>query len=366
MDAMPRPRPPHLVSETTRHGRVVWYVRIGRGPRIRIRAAYGTPEFTVAYEAAVKGEAAPAPAKFNAKTLGWLVERYRESSAWAKLSTATRRQRECILRLAVSAAGLEPASRIDKATIRKGIERRMAKPHSARHFLQTMRGLFTWAVEAQHANIDPTASLKTIRPQTDGHVPWTDEWCDQYETRWPRGTRERVAYDVLLYTGLRRGDAVRIGRPHVRKGILTIRTEKRSGGKPGATVTLPILPPLQETLDAGPIGDLTFIAGAGGRPMKKESFGNWFADACKAAGVPSRAHGMRKAGATRAANNGATEHELEAIFGWRGGGMASLYTRTANRAKLAAGATSKLMTERDVNSYSRTLNPVRDSGKKTP
>jgi integrase len=340
-------------------------VRVGKGPRIRIKAPYGTPEFTAAYEHAVRGEPAPEPAKFNAKTLGWLVDRYRDSAAWAKLSTATRCQRECILRLVTKTAGREPISRIDKGTIKKGVERRMDRPHSARHFLQTMRGLFTWAISAEHASHDPTAGLKTIRPQTDGHVPWTDEWCDQYEARWSRGTRERLAYDVLLYTGLRRGDAVRIGRPHVKKGVLTIRTEKRSAGKPGMIVTIPILPPLQETLDAGPIGDLTFIAGANGRPLKKESFGNWFRDACEAASVPSRAHGMRKAGATRAANNGATEAELEAIFGWRGGGMASLYTRTANRAKLAAKAADKLMTERDVNSYSRTLNPVRDTEKKT-
>jgi hypothetical protein len=46
---------------------------------------------------------------------------------------------------------------------------------------------------------------------------------------------------------------------------------------------------------------------------QRKKIGNWFRDACEAASVPSRAHGMRKAGATRAANNGATEAELEAI-----------------------------------------------------
>jgi integrase len=363
MADMPRPRPPHVVSETTRHGRVVWYVRLGKGRRIRLRAAYGTPEFTAAYEAALSGNAAPELAKFNAKTLGWLIERYRDSAAWAELATATRRQRECILRAITHSAGRDSIPR-KKETIERGIERR-SKPHAKRHFLQTMRGLFQWAVTAKLADHDPTAGIKTIRPQTDGHVPWTDEWCDWFEARWPLGTRERVAYAVLMYTGLRRGDAVRVGRPHIKKGIITIRTEKRSGGKPGKVVTIPILPPLQEALDAGPIGDLTFIAGVNGRPLKKESFGNWFRDVCEAAGVPSRAHGMRKAGATRAANNGATEAQLEAIFAWSGGAMASLYTREANRVKLAADAASKLMTERDVNFYSRTSNPVRDTEKKT-
>jgi hypothetical protein len=49
-----------------------------------------------------------------------------------------------------------------------------------------------------------------------------------------------------------------------------------------------------------------------------------------------------RAAATRAANNGATERELEAIFGWTGGQMAAHYTREANRQALASSAMSKL------------------------
>lgn len=169
--------------------------------------------------------------------------------------------------------------------------------------------------------------------------------------------RPWLAFDLLLYTGLRRGDAVRLGRPHVKNGIASIRTEKT-----GEVVTIPILPPLQASIDAGPIGELTFICGERRRPMKKESFGNWFREACKNAGVPGSAHGLREAGATRAADNGATEAQLEAIFGWRGGGMAALYNRKANRAKLARDAAEKLMSEHDVNFYSRTL--PKGAGKK--
>src|SRR5262249_5835560 len=32
MEDMPRPRPPHLHRQVTRHGKAVWYVRIGKGP----------------------------------------------------------------------------------------------------------------------------------------------------------------------------------------------------------------------------------------------------------------------------------------------------------------------------------------------
>jgi len=176
------------------------------------------------------------------------------------------------------------------------------------------------------------------RPQSDGFAPWSEDDIAAYESRWPIGTRQRVWLDVLIYTGLRRGDAVRFGRQHVRNGVGTIKTEKT-----GTEVTLPILPVLDATLKAGPCGDLTFIAGENGRPLTKESFGNLFRKACRDAGLHNRsAHGLRKSAATRAANAGATVAELEAIFGWQGGTMAALYTRAADRRRLAQGAMHKL------------------------
>lgn len=114
-----------------------------------------------------------------------------------------------------------------------------------------------------------------------------------------------------------------------------------------------------------PCGDLTFIVGQGGRPLTKESFGNLFRKACRAAGVPDRsAHGLRKIAATRAANNGATVAELESIFGWAGGQMASLYTRAADRRRLAKGAMHKLGGTSDEQSIVLPIGKVRQSAEK--
>ncbi|WP_336743173.1 tyrosine-type recombinase/integrase [Aureimonas altamirensis] len=134
----------------------------------------------------------------------------------------------------------------------------------------------------------------------------------RYEARWPIGTKERVWLDVLLYTGLRRGDAVRLGPQHVTDGIAVIKTEK-SGFT--VEVTIPLLSTLVETLDAGPIAQDAYICGDRGTALTKESFENVFREACRAAKVEKSAHGLRKMGATRAANAGATVAELEAIFG---------------------------------------------------
>jgi integrase len=321
---------------------MVWYVR-RRDRRIRIRAEYGTPEFDAEYRAAVSGVAPGAALPAAPHTLSWLIERYRETAAWAALSPATRRQRENIFRQVAASAGREPFASITSDTIAAGRDRRARTPYQARHFLDAMRGLFRWAVSTRLVRIDPCLGVTNpARGKSDGFRAWTEDDVAAYERRWPVGTRQRVWLDVLLYTGLRRGDAVRFGRQHVRNGVGSIRTEK---SKHQLEVALPILPALQRTLDAGPCGDLAFICGARGEPLTKESFGNLFRIACKAAGLDKSAHGVRKAAATRAANAGATVAQLEAIFGWVGGQMASHYTRSADRRRLAKEAMHKLANE---------------------
>ena len=341
---VPRPRPPHLQRETTRHGKTVWYVRVDKGPRIRIRAKFGTPEFDAEYQPAISGQPRRARGS-KAGTLAWLIERYRETAAWTDLSPATRKYRENVFLQVLKSEADYRAAKITQAAIMAGRERR-ATPVQARKFLDAMRGLFRWATKAGLVKNDPTLGVENPkRKKSDGFPPWTEEHVAVYERRWPVGTRQRVWLDVLLYTGLRRGDAVRLGRQHVRNGIATIKTEK-SGFT--VEVTLPILPVLETTLKTGLCGDLTFIIGESGRPLTKESFGNLFRDAARQACVPGSAHGVRKIAATRAANAGATVAQLEAIFGWQGGTMASLYTRAADRRRLAIEAMHKLGTKANV------------------
>jgi len=341
---MPRRRPQYLVREFTRHGKPVWYCRRG-GKRVRLRAEYGTREFEAEFQAALTGEARHKPQRDDQKagTVAWLIARYRETTVWQQdLSAATRRQRDNIFLHVINNIGDLPVAAITRDKIIEGRDKRAAKtPHQARNFLDALRGLFRWALDAGHAKIDPTAGVKNPKRKSgDGFAPWTEDDVLAYERRWPIGTRQRVWLDVLLYTGLRRGDAVRLGRQHVRDSVAILQTEKSQGA---VTVTLPILAVLARTLAAGPCGDLAFICNKSGAPFTKESFGNAFADACREAGLKGKsAHGIRKIAATRAANSGATVPELEAIFGWRGGRMASLYTREADRRRLALGSMHKL------------------------
>jgi hypothetical protein len=201
MEAMPRPRLPHLLRETTRHGKTVWYVRVGesretRGQRIRIKAEYGTPEFEREYQAVITGKRQPTQRKKHepdAKSLAWLWNRYRESRDWLSLSNATKRQRENIMKHVLDARGHEPFALIRSTNIKAGREARAATPAQARNFLDAVRGLFGWATEQEHIKTDPTIGVKNPkRVKGKGFPPWTEADVEAYEKRWPLGTKQRV------------------------------------------------------------------------------------------------------------------------------------------------------------------------------
>jgi integrase len=343
---MPRPREKYLHRFRTRHGKFVWYVRQPGGNRVRIRGDYGTPEFNAAYQAAIAGlPVTQGKPRTAAGSLAWLWERYRETSVWAALSPATRRQRENILVKVLALSGHEPYTALKRGDLVAARDARAKTPAQARNFLDAMRGLFRWALDAEHIKIDPTAGVKNPpKPKTGGFPEWTEDDVTAYQKRWPLGTKERVWLDMLLYTGPRRGDVFRLGRQHTKAvagggRIITFKTEK--GGEM-VEVSIPMLPVLEATLAAGPCGDLTFICGERGLPYTKESFGNAFSAAARKAGVKKSAHGVRKIAATTAADNGATAHQLMAIFGWTTIQMAEHYTKEANRRRLARDAAHML------------------------
>lgn len=344
-DIMPRPRPLRLHKETTRHGKVIWYVRVNHGPKTRIRAAYGTPEFEAEYQAALNSDPRKDASTVLTTSLQWLWDSYRETGNWTGLALSTRRQRENIMLHVLKESGPKPYAAIKQSHIEAGLDRRSRTPSAARNFLDTMNGLFKWARKRGHVKLNPVIGVEPPkRKKGNGFPAWTRDDIETYRKRWPLGTRQRVWLDVILYTGPRRGDAVDIGKQHVKETklsdgtierVATFRTEK-SGET--VTVTIPILPALQATLDVGPTSDLAWICGARGGPLTKESFGNEFSEAARQAGIKKSAHGVRKIAATIAAENGATAHQLMALFGWTNIRQAEVYTREASRAKLSKSA----------------------------
>lgn len=330
---MPRKLPLYVYREKNRHGTVVFYFRIGKGERIRL-PDYGALDFDAAYKAALSGTPLPSrrgvPA--DVQSLRWLIDRYRESAAWSSLSAATRKQRDLLFQKSIAKSGNADFRAVTSRDILNAVDERKATPFLANNFLKAMRGLFKWALLNGHVDADPTAVADALPTKTEGFPAWTLEDAFLFCAKHPIGTRERLAFELLLYSGLRRSDIVRAGRQHMTENIFSIRPFKTRKNDVSVTVEFP--KSLLETISATPTGDLTFITGEQGRPFTVESFGNWFRDACRAAGIQKSAHGVRKLSATLAANGGATVHELMAQFGWTTFRQAEIYTKGAERAKL--------------------------------
>jgi integrase len=332
--------PLYARCETSRHDRSVYYFKRPNQKRIRLPDTFGDDVWWTAYKAALAGAAIPTRnPKAASGSLRWLTDQYRASGAWSGLSMATRRSRENIFQKVIAKAGDEAFGDITRATIVRARDKQSATPFMANDFLKAMRGLFRWAIEAEHVKIDPTDGVKMLSRETTGFHAWTEDEAERFEQRWSVGTKERLMFAIALYSGLRRGDSARLGRQHVRDGVIEITTEKT-----GARIYVPVRRELQAIIDATPTPSnaLAFVAQPNGKPYTKESWGNMFKDACVAAGVPGSAHGLRKLGATRLANVGATSHELQAVFGWESSRMAETYTKEADRARLARQAMEKL------------------------
>lgn len=343
MQIMPKKRLAYLETFLSRHGKRMWFFRpIRKGPRIRLPDEYGSPAFHEAYRAALakhlSGELK------TGRTLSWLIDQYLASPVWAATARETRKQFTYQFAAMRQRAGDSAIEEFTASSIASGRDARAHKPTDANKYLKAINALFRFAVDRHWLQNNPAKGISKVRYKSEGFHPWTEDEARQFEDHWPIGSRERLAFDLLIYTGVRRSDVVRLGRQHTRQGEITIITEKsRNSGNP-VEVTIQILPPLAASIAASPTGDMTYLVTHKKTAFGKESFGTWFKKACVAAGVPGSSHGLRKLAASRMALNGATEAELNAVFGWaQGSNESATYIRKASRARLARGSVVKML-----------------------
>jgi integrase len=354
---MPRRLPPGCVEDRDRHGNIRIYFRAKGRPKVRLRGTPWTPEFMADYEAAKGIDAAVPSSRSRAVVPGtwrWLCVRYfAECTDYLRLDERTKRVRRRILEATFDepiAPGSPklfrdfPLSKMTPDAIEVLRDRKIAFPEGANNRVKAIRTVFKWGVRKKgpdgkpYVPSNPARDVPYLKTGSTGYHTWTEEEVRQFEEHHPTGTKARLALALLLFTGQRRSDITRFGRQNVRHGKLTFTQFKGRNRKP-KRLTLPILPVLQRIIDASPCGEMTFLVNELGRPFTDAGFGNKFRSWCDQADLHHcTAHGLRKAGATIAANNGATAHQLMAIFGWDTLKMAEKYTRAADQQRLAEAA----------------------------
>ncbi len=130
-------------------------------------------------------------------------------------------------------------------------------------------------------------------------------------------------------------------------------------------VELPLLPELEAELSCAPVGNLTFLVTEYGRPFSENGLGNKMRQWCDEAGLPNcSAHGVHKAGATVAAEDGATHEQLKAIYGWTTYQQPDHYIRKARRRIVAQSARTLLVYDRNENENVPLFDEVEEGGTK--
>jgi integrase len=324
-----------------RHGKPRFYFRRRGFERKALRGTPYSPEFMADYEAAMAGQ--PLPVGVNRARPGtmWaLALSYFASPEFRGLRQSTQRAYRGTIERLCKEHGDKRAADLRREHVVRLMAARAEQPGAANGLRIALRVMMKHAVEIGLRADDPTREVRAIRIKTDGHHSWTDDEIAQFERCHPIGSRARLALALLLYTGQRRGDVLRMGAQHIRDGPLHVKQEKT-----GVELAIPVHPDLAAIIVAAPRGHLTFVTTRQGGPFQSSAFSRWFREQCDKAGLPHcSAHGLRKAAARRLAEAGCTAHEIGAITGHASLTELVRYTRAADQRRLAEAAMTKTRT----------------------
>lgn len=361
MPKMPE-RPKYVTTDLDRHGNERIYARRD-GTKVRLRGPLFSDEFWTDYKQWLSGALKAKPSKliqWKAGSFGRAVADFYRSSDFLTDSDRTR----YVKRLRLDNICMRPAkdgrSRFGDAPIRYVLPRHIreilndkaAVPNGANNDLKALKSFFKWARSMSLVDRDPCVEISPLKTPAGGFHPWTPAEREAFRERHPIGTKARLALELFLLTGVRRSDAVKLGRPHLRQtdtGEKLQFTVTKGSHKNRVVLTLPVLPALRRVLDASKdvMGDLVFLQTEFGKPYSVNGFGAWFKRRCEEAGLPHcTAHGLRKLAATTMAENKATAHQLMSVFGWTKIAQAEIYTKAASQAELAESAMALMSDER--------------------
>lgn len=339
-----KPKYVHVYND--RHGKPRIYVRQPGRPQIALPGPLYSEAFWIAYHKAKEGVPNDPPqvgtSRTKAGTIGALISDYYASSLFTALEASTQATYRGQLERFREEHGDKPVARIEPRHIDIILGKEAAKsPSAASNLRKRLATLMQCAVKWKYRTDNPMLYVDRIKYKTAGIRTWTDDDVAKFRAHWKDDTPQRIAFEILLYTGLRRSDAVRVGRQHVQNDHIVISTKKS-----GETVQLqiPVHPDFRAFLDTIKHGHLNFIVTGRGAARTEQGFTNWIIEAARDAGLPPKSspHGVRKAACRMLAEAGCSALEIMSITGHRDIKEIELYCRAANAKHLAASGIKKL------------------------
>lgn len=321
------------------------YLRRPGHPRVALPWPVGSKEFQTAYHAAMNGEAVSkegaGASKSLSGTISALVAKYYMSAEFKNLATATHRNYTSIIEPFRIEHGDKPVAALKREHINSILDKRATtSPAQAKNLRKRLSTLMQFAVDFGFRTDNPMSMVKRIKHKAKGYETWTEEDIAKYRSHWPDGTPQRTAFEILLYTGLRRADVVRLGRQHIQSGRIVFKTKKS-----GETVELniPIHNEFRKLIASITHGHLNFIVTGQGAARSEKAFTNWIIEAATKAQLPPHRspHGLRKASFRRLAEAGCSASEIMSITGHKNLAEVELYVRAADQKKMANAAMNK-------------------------
>lgn len=346
-----RLRFPGLIEERLPSGNVRWRVRKEGSPSIKttLRVGPDRPRFGEHYHAARAGiqlEPEQETQQSVKGSVGWLVDAYsaamNDMAANGTLSPITVQQRGQFLTWLRGEVGAFNAN-MPQAQLVILRDKRASTPGAADNLIKTVRAMYAWGVERGLVKSNPATGIKKISIGK-GAKPWTLDDLTQYRQRHRSGTMAHLALTLFMFTAGRLGDVYRLGRANeVKRGDvawLDWQPEKRGSER----VRIPMLPPLISAIQAQTVVGSTYLLTEHGKPFaSKNAFGNKFRQWVGEADLDGLSpHGIRKAAGELLALHGASQYHIMAIHGHSQAKTSEVYTRGADRDRLAAQAMEKL------------------------
>ena len=335
---------PGVTTVADRHGKLRHRLRRtvnGKKISVYLAGAYGSVQFRAAYEEACEGVRVVGR-RAQPGTVAYMAQSYLDSAAYRGLSDRTRYRMRARIDWIVKAIGSAKLAKVEPRHVAALMEKK-GGPAAANRLRKDLGQLYRFAAKRLgYQGQNPAALADPHKIKKGGYRTWTDEEIKTYRAAHPSGTKPRLALELLLATGASRVDAIGMTRANIAGPRIRYRRAKTGQG-----VDLPILAELAAELVQLPRGQMPLIAREDGiAPYRNESFGNMFRGWVREAGLSGlAAHGLRKAGARRLAEAGATEFEVMSFLGHGTAREASRYVAAANRASLADSGMAKLGAE---------------------
>lgn len=331
---------PYVHEYIDRHGKRRRYAR-RHGKKVTLHAEPGTDAYLAEYQAAMQTLAVK-PTAARHGTWDALVSEYLGSALFRQLKPRTQAENRREAERVRARWGKHPVNRLEARHVLKWQDELAAEPGRANNMLAAVKMLLNFGGPRGYKHADPTAGVGELK--AGSYRSWTNKELAAFEARWPLGTRERLIFDLALYTGQRRSDLVAMTRHHLDGDVMGVVQEKT-----GERIAVPAHPNLKASIAAFPSKGIAILQRLDGQPLKVRELHDVIAAAIDDAGLPTACvlHGLRYAAARKLADAGATPHEIMSVTGHRTLAMVEKYTKEANKTRLAASAMLKLWQNRD-------------------